>query len=232
MFFRPKGYWLRDTIPGANRSSKSTEHGCSSPASVPPSSPPHCAGIGTPTPDGDRHRSDNRHVELPAPHAPEKGVPFLGRERQDRPRGMPAVAHADLAPDLAPGQGLLIQGEPGFGRSCGLLSVVLMFPSLVSASRGLSNNGTANGGSVRTASSEAVFSRSRPTGRRDSRGPGLAMGPGCCVTGRSRPRPADRRSAAIAGVTRRGSFHQGHFGYFPVTRCGPAGDAGRARFGG
>ena len=36
-------------------------------------------------------------VEFPVPHAAEKGMPLIRRERQDRPPGVPAVANADLA---------------------------------------------------------------------------------------------------------------------------------------
>jgi Arginase family len=36
-------------------------------------------------------------VELPVPHAAEKGMPLIRRELQDRPSGIPAVANADLA---------------------------------------------------------------------------------------------------------------------------------------
>src|ERR1700732_2837488 len=44
------------------------------------------------------HRSDDREVEFPVSYAPEKGMPLIRREPQDRPRGIPAVAEADLTP--------------------------------------------------------------------------------------------------------------------------------------
>src|SRR4029077_7040152 len=42
-----------------------------------------------------------REVEFPVSHAPEKSVPLVRREPQDRPCGIPAVADADLAPGQA-----------------------------------------------------------------------------------------------------------------------------------
>ena len=36
-------------------------------------------------------------VEFPVSHATDKGMPLIRREPQDRPSGLPAVAHADLA---------------------------------------------------------------------------------------------------------------------------------------
>jgi hypothetical protein len=40
-------------------------------------------------------------VELPVPDAAEEGVPLIRREPQDGPRGVSAVANADLAPRQA-----------------------------------------------------------------------------------------------------------------------------------
>jgi Permease for cytosine/purines, uracil, thiamine, allantoin len=40
-------------------------------------------------------------VEFPVPDAAEKGVPLIRGEPQDRPRGIPAVTNADLAPGQA-----------------------------------------------------------------------------------------------------------------------------------